>query len=197
MPSRLAWDRLSDLRRLPALRGWQDGAPPGQRNTFVFVGACLLATARLARDFRLEVRELAREFAPSWSAAEVTACVSSVLNRAEAAHRGEKVEFRGEDVDPRYRFSNARLVDLFCISETEQEGMKTIIGRPEGRRRDRARKDEERRASGSLTRAEYLRRAQAVGGQARELKGQGLSLSQIAKTMGISKASAGRHCSQV
>lgn len=196
VPSQLAWDRLSDLRRLTELRGWRDGAPPGQRDTLVFLAATFLANAKLVRDFRLEVRELARQFAPTWSEAEVSSCVSSVLGRAEAAQRGERVDFHGFEVDPRYRFSNRRLVELLKLSAVEQEAMTTIVGKPEACRRDRERQARNRLAKGCLTRDEFLGQAAAVARQARELRALGHSLSEIARTLDVSRTSASRYCSE-
>jgi hypothetical protein len=160
----------------------------------VFLAATFLATARLVRDFRLEVRELARQFAPTWSDAEVTSCVSSVLSRAQAAQRGERVDFHGFQVDQRYTFSNRRLVELLGLSDAEQVAMTTIVGRPEARRRDRERQAKNRRAQGCMTRNEYLVQAQTVAQQGRELKAQGRSLSEIAQLLGVSRTSASRYC---
>lgn len=43
VPCELAWDRLGDLRRLVEIRGWaKDGAPPGRRDTLVFLASCFL-----------------------------------------------------------------------------------------------------------------------------------------------------------
>jgi len=67
-------------------------------------------------NFMSEVTELAREFAPTWTAQEVKSCVSSVLARAGAAARGEMVEFKGKKVDRRYRYKTATLIELLRIT---------------------------------------------------------------------------------
>jgi hypothetical protein len=197
VPSVLAWDRLDDLRRLAKLRGWHDGAPSGQRNLFVFLGACFLATARVAPAFRAEVRELAREFAPTWSHTEVQACTAAVLARVEAAARGEKIVFRGVEVDPRYCYSNTRLVELLEIAPSEMAEMRTIIDKTEARRRDAARKKAKRRELGCLSRDEYCARAEHRAQSAREMRAAGATLAEIARTLAISRASASQYCRQV
>lgn len=194
VPSQLAWDRLADLRRLVELRGFDGGAPPGDRNAFVFLASCFLATAMVAANFKAEVHELAREFAPMWGPAEVNQCVSAVCKRVDAAAQGEKVQFRGYEVDPRYRFTNQRLVEWLAITGDEMVQMRTIVSQEEARRRDRLRKESQRRAHGSLARESYLLLAREKAAQARALRETGLSLSSIADELGISRASACAYC---
>ncbi len=62
--SQLAWDRIGDIRRLFELRGWTDGAPKGERDVPVFLAACFLAEAKLAKDVMSELRPLVRLLAP-------------------------------------------------------------------------------------------------------------------------------------
>jgi len=194
IPSELAGDRLDDLRRLARLRHGADGLPSGQRNLFVFLGACFLSSAYVTPRFRAEVRELAREFAPSWTPQELESCVSSVLRRLEAAARGETVEFHGQPVDPRYRFKNSTLIDWLGISNEEMKQLRTLVSADEKRSRDRERKEAERRSAGSVPRAEYEKAAQQKAEMARALREQGHSLGEIAQKLGISRASAHGYC---
>lgn len=194
VPSELSWDRLHDLRRLVELRGWGGGVPVGHRDTFVFLAASFLATARVATAFRAEVHALAREFAPDWTDAEVRSCVSAVLSRAEAAARGEKVNFGGHEVDPRYRFKNDRLVEMLQVTPDEMTQLTTIIDRPEARRRDAQRKAAQRLERGCQTRADYLANAREKAARAQALRAMGLSLSAIARELGISRSAASAYC---
>lgn len=194
VPSKLAWDRLGDLRKLAELRNGQLGMPSKQRNTFVFLGACFLASALVAPAFRAEVRELAREFAPTWTPAQVQHCISPTLSRLEAATRGEKVEFQGRQVDPRYRFSNKTLVDWLGITDEEMPQMTTILSDVEARRRDAARHELARRKKGIRPRAVYCGQKDEKAEMARVLRQAGKSLREIAREMGIGHASVSRYC---
>lgn len=196
IPSELAWDRLADLRRLAELRHGGGGLPSGQRNLFVFLGACFLASALVAPRFRSEVLELAKEFAPTWSAQELASCISSVHRRLEAAAKGETVEFMGQPVDPRYRFKNCTLVDLLGISPSEMKHMQAILSADEARERDRERKQAERRSKGSVSRAEYVQARADKAQAARALRAEGRTLAEIAQTLGIGRTSASRYCSR-
>jgi hypothetical protein len=196
IPSQLAWDRLHDLRKLAEMRGFQGGLPSGQRNTFVFLGACFLAVALVAPAFRTEVHALAREFAPQWSEGELRACLCSVRSRLEAAARGETVEFGGQQVDPRYRFSNSTLVDWLGISSEEMPLMQTIITSDERRRRDRVRKEAQRRSDGCPTLRELQNSRDELRTRVVALRDQGKSWRSIASTLGISQTSARRYATK-
>lgn len=194
IPSELAWARLTDLRKLAELRHGAGGLPSGQRNLFVFLGACFLSSALVTPRFRAEVRELANEFAPSWSPQELMSCISSIQQRLEASSRGETVEFQGQPVDPRYRFKNSTLVDWLGITSSEMPHMKAILSTDEARERDRARKETERRARGCLCRTAYLQASIDKTQAAQALKAEGRSLTEIAKALDISRTSASRYC---
>lgn len=194
IPSELAWDRLADLRMLAKLRHGTGGLPSGQRNLFVFLGACFLASALVTPRFRAEMRVLAHEFAPAWSAQELTACISSVQRRLEAASKGRTVEFHGHPVDPRYRFRNSTLIDWLGITSSEMPHMKAILSADEARERDRVRKQAQRRCQGSVTREVYRQASVDKAEAARALRDAGLSLAEIAQALGISRTSASRYC---
>lgn len=194
IPSHLAWDRLGDLRKLAELRGFDQGLPSGQRNLFVFLSACFLADARLAVNLVPEVIELAREFAPTWSNAEVMSCVTSVVARAQASARGEAVQFEGRSVDPRYRWKNETLIEWLSISAEEERQLKTIVGKEERQRRDTARHVESRRRAGSMPRDAYLGEAEARRRQAREYRAAGWSMRAIAAKLGVSIGAVANYC---
>lgn len=194
VPSQLAWDRLGDLRKLAELRGFEKGLPSGQRNLFVFLSACFLADARLAVDLVAEVVQLAREFAPTWSNAEVMSCVSSVVARAQASARGETVLFDGQSVDPRYRWKNETLIEWLSISAEEERQLKTIIGLDERRRRDTARHVESRRRAGCIPRDAYLGEAEARRREAREYRAAGWTMRAIAAKLGVSVGAVANYC---
>ena len=45
--------------------------------------------------------------------------MSAVLARAEQAARGEKIEYWGRLVDPRYRFRTSTIIEALDITEAE------------------------------------------------------------------------------
>lgn len=189
IPSQLAWDRLEDLRTLAHLRGHEAGLPAGQRNTFVFLSACFLAQAKLVRELRAEIETLASSvFAPDWRPWEVSSCITSVVSRAEAATRGETVEFDGSKRDPRYSFKNETLVEWLGITGDEARQLKTILPADEARRRNTEAHRAARRAAGAVERAAYLQQAADKRVHARELKAQDLSVSAIARELGIGRS---------
>lgn len=196
IPSQLAWDRLRDLRKLAEMRGFQDGLPSGQRNTFVFLGACFLAGALVAPAFRTEVHALAKEFAPQWSEGELRSCLTSVQARLDAAALGETVEYEGEQVDPRYRFSNSTLVDWLGITGEEMPFMRTIITADERRRRDRERKEAQRREEGRPTLTDLQNTRNELQAKVVTLRGQGMSWRSITTSLGITQTSARRYAAK-
>lgn len=194
--SQLAWDRIGDIRRLFELRGWADGAPKGERDVPVFLAACFLAEAKLAKDVMSELRPLVRLLAPDWTEPEIKNCVSSVLERAQAHARGETVEFRGKQVSPRYGHSNATLIEKLCIRPDEEREMQTIISKEEKRRRTNERRTVQRRERGVVPRAEYRQAAADKATVARRLKEQGKSLRAIADELDMPLSTVQCYCAR-
>lgn len=188
VPSELAWARVSDLRTLARIRGFEGGLPSGQRNDFVFLGAVFLAHARLVCDLEAEIETLAAEFAPTWSPAEVASCVSSAVSRAKAAARGEKVEFRGQMRDPRYLYTNDKLVEMLEITSNEGHQLKTILPAVESRRRDAVRHEKKRRADNVPRRTDLNAETEAKRLLVRGLFEQGKSKSEIARVTEIPRS---------
>jgi hypothetical protein len=194
--SQLAWDRIADIRKLAELRGWTNGFPTGKRDLPLFLCACFLADAQLARDIEAELLELAGEFAPTWSATEIKSCASSVYARAQAAAHGETTQFGGRDVDPRYRWRNATLIERLCITPEEEHQLTTIISREEKRQRSVARSAKARLDSGCQPRAQWLESVEQRRASARLLRAQGLSYSRIAAELGVSVGAAHAYCTR-
>lgn len=167
------------------LRGFEAGLPSGHRNDFVFLSAVFLAHACLVCDLEAEIETLATEFAPTGSPAEVASCVSSAVSRAKAAARGEKVEVRGQMCDPRYLYSNDKLVEMLEITSDEGRQLKTILPKEESRRRDAKRKKESSREDGVIRREDYLGEAARKRQLVRSLAAQGLSQLEIVRQTSI------------
>ena len=93
-----------------------------------------------------------------WRERETASRMSTVIARAEQAARGERIDYRGRMVDPRYRFRTATIVEALDITEAEMRacGFRHLVS-PELRRElDRQRWHERRAAAGGVSREEYL-----------------------------------------
>ena len=111
----------------------------------------------------------------------------AALHRAEAAGRGELVTWQGVQVDPRYQFRTSTILDWLDVTLEEQRELRTLIGPEESARRYR--EHQARRAAlGGRVRAEQQRAAvQGRDAEIARLRGEGLSLRDIAGRVGVSK----------
>lgn len=189
-PSQLAWDRFNDILKLAQIRGWDRGAPEGQRDMPVFLSAAFMSQAVVVPQLSHEVAAIAHRFAPTWSPSQIESCVSSVLMRAAAAAKGETVEYKGQKVDPRYRFKNDTLLALLDITPEEEQQLGTIISTSEARRRDAERSRLTRERAGAIERAKYEAAADERQQKAKTLRDQGQSWAEVGRTMGITATAA-------
>jgi DNA-binding CsgD family transcriptional regulator len=183
------WEaRLSDLQTLRRIR-WFGELPPGQRDLWLFVAG--VAMSWLVEPFLMtrELFALARE-AGSWSEPEAASRMQAVFKRAHMARRGQRLEFGGVEIDPRYRFRSQTIIELLEITSEEERQMITLISEDERRRRDRERKEQERRRAGVQDRAAVAAQRNV---EAHKLRSEGQSVSQIAQALGLSKRQIQRY----
>lgn len=193
IPSELNWHRLDDLRTLAKLRNYCHGAPDTMRDAFVFLGSTFLAQSLIViPQFQAEVRALAKEFAPGWSAERVRQATSGTLERLKQAQAGVKVEYDGRVYDPRYTYANATLLDWLEITPDEERELRTIIGPDEVRRRGAERQAQRRREAGAMTREDWLESHEQRRASARLLRAQGLAWAEVAAQAGYPSAAAAR-----
>jgi len=95
-------------------------------------------------------------------------------------------------VDPRYRISNERLIDLLEITPEEERHLRTMISKSTKRERERQKKMTERRASGVIERGIYLENAETKRAAGRIMKAQGKTWSEIAEELGYASAVSAR-----
>jgi hypothetical protein len=181
------WEaRLSDLQRLRELRFF-DSQMTDYRHRWLFLsGVAMSWLTANPRAMQRELYELARE-AGSWSEEHAAGKLASVVNRTYAAFRGQRAEWRGIELDPRYRYSNKRIIELLEITPEEEREMNTIISEDERRRRDREEKQRERREAGMMSREQYEGRAAERRREAPKLRSEGRSVKEIATILGISE----------
>jgi hypothetical protein len=180
------WEgRLGDLQKLRALRWFEGDLPPGQRDHWMFIAGVAMSWIAVPQVLRRELWELSKE-AATWNDAESGRRLSAIMKRAHMAAKGERVEWNGIQIDPRYRFKNQTIIELLEIEDWEQEEMSVIISSDEARKRHRERESLRRREAGTIPRDKYLSEALA---REREpvivrLRGEGMSLRQISRETG-------------
>ena len=179
--ARLAWDRLSDLRKLAELRG---GIFEGERMQHLFwqMNFLLLSGATHSSQMWYESAELARQIDPAWNCR--TPELSTLYHKAKAFNAGEKVTFKGIEYPPLYTPWNSRLIELFRITGGEQKQLKTIISKDEKAVREKAR--DAKRKGWQQSRAEYEGQAEHRRQTVMRLKSQGFRYAYIAEKLGIS-----------
>jgi DNA-binding NarL/FixJ family response regulator len=102
------YHRYTDLIKI-ADAHWFGGVPQGHRNSMLFMMATSLSWFTRSEALNDEILTVARHHMPSFSNAEIQSTVSSVIKRATDAADGKHYEWNGEKIDPRYRFTSARI----------------------------------------------------------------------------------------
>ena len=180
--------RLEDLHSLMLLRG-MDKLPCGQRDAWMFAAAVSLSYLVENQFLEREIIALGRDCA-GWSEAETRPRMQAVISRAQSAARGDKAEWQGRQRDPRYQLKNQKIIDMLSITSEEERHLKTIISEDTKQERARQRKERERRSYGAQPREEYIadarERRQHNRREARKLRGEGKSLREIGRALGIS-----------
>lgn len=151
----LAEGRLTDLQSLRQYR-FMGPLPPGQRDEWMFCAGVNMAYLTGPENLSRELTVLAAEVA-GWDEAETKARMSAVQKRAELAALGERITFRGTDVDPRYRMRNETIIERLAIIEEEMRGanLRHLITPDMKRERERARGERRRREAGAIDRRIY------------------------------------------
>jgi DNA-directed RNA polymerase specialized sigma24 family protein len=181
--------RIRDLERLAELRyGERPKLPPGHRDEFLFTVAVGLSWLVPADRLQAEVFEYARRFS-DWGDSEARACAFSVVQRAQASARGERVEWNGQSRDPRYRIRTSTIIERLEITADEQQQLNTLVGKDIVSTRraeaERLRWHRRREAAARLSREEYLGRAEAKRQAAQLLRTEGATYREIAEQVGV------------
>ena len=190
-PGTLWAGRLGDLQRLRDLRFLDKKLPPGQRDYWMLIAGVAMSWVAVPQALQREIVALSREVS-GWSDRESATRLSAVMKRAHMAARGEKIEFNGHLVDPRYHYRNSTIIDLLEITPSEEREMDTLISSDERRRRERMRDEKRRRDAGMVSRDEYRANAEQRKIKAAELRVQGLTQREIADAIGCTQQEVSR-----
>jgi len=185
------WEaRLADLQKLLWLR-WFGRLPPGQRDAWLFIAGVAMSWLCIPEVLLRELFALAYQVA-DWDEKETRTRLHAVIKRAHMAARGETVEWMGQRIDPRYRFTNETIIEWLQITPEEQEQLSVIKDERGQRELARLRKEKSRRKAGALPREEYLAQAEMRRQEVLRLRQEGMSIRQIAEKIGLSKSQVHR-----
>jgi len=182
------WGVLEDIRWLAEHRYPGGRVPPGERDTFGFLGACQLARVIPARQLWYETQSWARLLLPSgFVDGDLHRQCSSLLHRATA----DAMRVAGEGAKGSvYTYTKARLIEMLRITPEEMRHMTRLIDDEEKRRRHTEAAAAQRRSAGAKPRREYEDDAQARAAQAATLRAQGLTWQAVAHLMGLKSRQA-------
>lgn len=182
------WEtRLADLQRLKAVR-WFGDPEPGERNEWLFLSAVAMSWLAPKAVMNRELNALRQECRGFWTDSEFRSCVSSVVSRTQKAMQGGFVDYRGEQVDPRYRFKTATIIERLQITEQEMRegGLRALIT-PDIKREHHAEGERNRRrAAGAVDRKTYEAVAFERTQWILKLREKGWTHKAIASELGIS-----------
>ena len=183
-PANLWGRRYADLKALRLVRWWEGMLPPRHRDVWLFLASVALSWMVPPGRMRRELGALRR--LASWSARQTETDMGAAIRRAEAAGRGETVEWNGERIDPRYRFRTETLRQWLAITPEEElaAGLRTLVS-PERLQELQAAKG---RASGRVRAARAERRRE----RALQLRAEGRTQGEIAGALGVHRTTVWR-----
>ena len=154
------WElRLAELQQLLEHR-WFGILPEGQRDAWMLLAGVAIGYLVPAPMVRREITALADQVTGGrWHERETASRMSSVIARAELAARGERIDYRGHMVDPRYRFRTATIIEHLAITEAEMRacGFRHLVSPEIRREQHRLENRNSRRASGMIPQARNTR----------------------------------------
>lgn len=185
------WEaRLSDLQKLLWLR-WFGRLPPGQRDAWLFIAGVAMSWLCIPEVLLRELFALAYQVA-DWDEKETRTRLHAVIKRAHMAARGETIEWNGQRIDPRYRFTNETIIEWLQITPEEQEQLSVIKDKKGQRELNRLRQERFRREAGAIPREEYLAQAEMRRQEALKLLSEGKTIGEIAKILGVHRTTIWR-----
>lgn len=163
------------------------GIPVGHRDTWLFLVAVSLSWFASGDALTAEVEHHARGCAPSLPEAQVRKIAAGATDRAERAAAGEVVMWNGRPADVRYKFKCETLWAWIgpLVPDEMIPSMRAII--PEQTRADRKKERDAARHRDSNTGRGVRASNAAQADRARGLLAQGVSISAVARELGVSR----------
>jgi DNA-binding CsgD family transcriptional regulator len=192
----LSWTRLEDLRKLAALRGWtRNGVPEGLRSLYVHwsLNFLLLSGAANSSTMYHEASALVKEVAKGFDD-NIKSVFSTLYNKAKQYESGESIYFNGRKYPPLYTPTASHLIDLFQISSTEQQDMRSLASKSVKRAHHAEAERLRKRKAGevSVSRDDYLAQSVSKAEMACRLRAEGRNNIQIAAQLGLHPKSVSR-----
>ena len=182
------YHRYTDLIKI-ADAHWFGGVPQGHRNSMLFMMATSLSWFTRSEALNDEILAVARHHMPSFSDAEIQSTVSSVIKRATDAADGKHYEWNGEKIDPRYRFTSARIWEQMkdlVLAHPELVGHLRAIVPPQVRdEREKSRQAGRNRVAEGRYTTSSAQTSEQRRNRVVELVAQGQGTEQIAAAIGI------------
>lgn len=179
---------LEDLERLRLYRYPTGILPAGTRDAWLFCASVALAWTCHPDALESEILQTA-EVATGWSAREVRRQMGAVIRRAYDAAAGRRIQFAGQEVDPRYRMKASTIVRWLSISPEEQREAQLRLLLDDSVRRERKalRERERRQRSGALSRTDARTKRLNVGQCAiYRMAKEGITRDELAVELGVS-----------
>lgn len=187
-PGTLWTGRFGDLQRLLDFRFIDGKLPPGQRDHWMLIVATALSWFVVPDAVPREIHAVSRRVA-DWSDREAARRMQAVLKRSAMAARGEKIEWNGRSIDPRYHYKNQTIMDLLEITPSEERDMVVIVSSDEAQRRHRLKERERKHRTGEvkMNRAEYLDIGTRNRSEVAERSARGESVKTISDALKLSE----------
>lgn len=93
-------------------RHWFGGIPEGHRNNFIFLSSVALSWFAHADTLEGELLRRAQTWTPGFKEADLRAAIKNPIERAHQAASGLKIEWNGQQRDPRYWYKRETLHTL-------------------------------------------------------------------------------------
>ncbi|TPK65519.1 hypothetical protein FJ546_10020 [Mesorhizobium sp. B2-4-19] len=179
---------LSDLQRLRTHRYPEGAIHPGERDRWLFCAATAMAWLCPHQVLERELSALAHE-AAGWEGKETRGRMSSALARARMAAAGQRLEWDGREVDPRYRMKASTVVEWLEIEsgEMREAGLRMLVESDRAREITAERQRDSRRRKGAQDRTALQAARLELGRKARFLQvSKGLTVRELADMLGVS-----------
>lgn len=179
---------LSDLQRLRAHRYPEGAIRPGERDRWLFCAATAMAWLCPHQVLERELSALAHE-AAGWQGKETRSRMSSALARARMAAAGQRLEWDGREVDPRYRMQASTVIEWLEIEpgEMREAGLRMLVDTERAREVAAERQRDSRRRKGAQDRTAVQAARLELGRKARFLQArEGLTVRDLADKLGMS-----------